>query len=155
MIVRIATGGPKSNENEDETQEKKKMSTLRAMDVPVRVMIVSERVWSTIEIAPWELVMVVDKFAGITATDRALFHLQQDYWIMVSPALRALARAAYRDLLRASAATFSGKIAPYALYPPCNTLPGDEAVLKGYRISLQAWALSLNILSSSQPSAKK
>ena len=42
MIVRIDTGGAKSNENGDVTEEKKKMSTLRAMDVPVRVRIVSE-----------------------------------------------------------------------------------------------------------------
>ena len=49
MIVRIATGGPKSNENEDVTQEKKKMRVLRAMDVPVRVIMFSARVWSVVD----------------------------------------------------------------------------------------------------------
>ena len=48
MIVRIATGGPKLNENEDVTQEKKKMRVLRAMDVPVRVIMFSARVWSVV-----------------------------------------------------------------------------------------------------------
>lgn len=55
----------------------------------------------------------------------------------MTPALRAAARSAYRDLLRASSSTFAGMQAFCASGQPSNDFTGDEPVQRGIRAFLQ------------------
>ena len=50
----------------------------------------------------------------------------------VPPSIRAVARSAYRDLLRASASTFAGMLLQFSyLHYRLNVFLGDAAIQKG------------------------